>query len=94
LFQTPKEVAMQAAINDVHILGVSSLANGHKALIPQVIAQLAKIGRPDILVVAGGVIPQQDYAFLFDAGVVAVFGPGTKIPEAAIEILGVMLEEE
>ena len=94
LFQTPKEVAMQAAINDVHILGVSSLANGHKALIPQVIAELAKIGRPDILVVAGGVIPQQDYDFLFDAGVVAVFGPGTKIPEAAIEILGVMLEEE
>ena len=93
LFQTPKEVAMQAAINDVHILGVSSLANGHKALIPQVIAELEKIGRPDILVVAGGVIPQQDYDFLFEAGVVAVFGPGTKIPEAAIEILNVMLED-
>ena len=93
LFQTPKEVAMQSAINDVHILGVSSLANGHKALIPQVIAELEKIGRPDILVVAGGVIPQQDYAFLFEAGVVAVFGPGTKIPEAAIEILNVMLAD-
>ena len=93
LFQTPKEVAMQAAINDVDILGVSSLANGHKALIPQVIAELEKIGRPDILVVAGGVIPQQDYDFLFEAGVVAVFGPGTKIPEAAIEILNVMLED-
>ena len=93
LFQTPKEVAMQAAINDVHILGVSSLANGHKALIPEVIAELEKIGRPDILVVAGGVIPQQDYEFLFKSGVIAVFGPGTKIPEAAIEILEVLIEE-
>ena len=93
LFQTPAEVAKQAAENDVHILGVSSLANGHKTLIPQVIAELEKIGRPDILVVAGGVIPQQDYEFLFNAGVVAVFGPGTKIPEAAIEILEVMLSE-
>jgi len=93
LFQTPAEVAKQAAENDVHILGVSSLANGHKTLIPQVIAELEKIGRPDILVVAGGVIPQQDYEFLFNAGVVAVFGPGTKIPEAAAEILSVMLED-
>ena len=92
LFQTPKEVAMQAAINDVHILGVSSLANGHKALIPEVIAELEKIGRPDILVVAGGVIPQQDYEFLFKSGVIAVFGPGTKIPEAAIEILEILIE--
>lgn len=93
LFQTPKEVALQAAENDVHILGVSSLANGHKALMPEVIAELEKLGREDILVVAGGVIPQQDYDFLFEAGVLAVFGPGTKIPEAAIEILKVMLEE-
>ncbi len=93
LFQTPKEVAYQAAINDVHILGVSSLANGHKTLIPEVIAALAKIGRPDILVVAGGVIPQQDYDFLFKAGVIAVFGPGTKIPEAAINILEILMEK-
>lgn len=93
LFQTPKEVALQAAENDVHILGVSSLANGHKALMPEVIAELEKLGREDILVVAGGVIPQQDYDFLFEAGVLAVFGPGTKIPEAAIEILKVMLED-
>ncbi|MGB1018401.1 MAG: methylmalonyl-CoA mutase [Chitinophagales bacterium] len=93
LFQTPAEVAKQAAENDVHILGISSLANGHKTLVPQVIAELEKIGRPDILVVAGGVIPQQDYNFLFEAGVIAVFGPGTKIPEAAAEILSVMLED-
>ena len=93
LFQTPKEVAKQAAENDVHILGVSSLANGHKTLIPQVIAELANIGRPDILVVAGGVIPQQDYDFLFKAGVIAVFGPGTKIPKAAIEILEVLMKQ-
>ncbi|MCD8528691.1 MAG: methylmalonyl-CoA mutase [Chitinophagales bacterium] len=87
LFQTPEEVAKQAAENDVHILGISSLANGHKTLVPQVIAQLKKLGRDDIMVVAGGVIPQQDYEFLFNAGVSFVFGPGTKIPEAAIEII-------
>ena len=87
LFQTPKEVARQAAENDVHILGVSSLANGHKTLVPEVIKELIEVGREDIMVVAGGVIPQQDYQFLYDAGVSFVFGPGTKIPEAAIDIL-------
>jgi methylmalonyl-CoA mutase len=93
LFQTPAEVAMQAAENDVHILGVSSLAAGHKTLIPQVIEELKKIGREDIMVVAGGVIPQQDYAFLFNCGVAAVFGPGTKIPEAAASILHKLLKQ-
>jgi methylmalonyl-CoA mutase len=87
LFQTPKEVARQAAENDVHILGVSSLANGHKTLVPEVIKELKEVGREDIMVVAGGVIPQQDYQFLYNAGVSFVFGPGTKIPEAAIDIL-------
>jgi methylmalonyl-CoA mutase len=87
LFQTPKEVARQAAENDVHILGVSSLANGHKTLVPEVIKELKELGREDIMVVAGGVIPQQDYQFLYDAGVSFIFGPGTKIPEAAIDIL-------
>ncbi len=88
LFQTPYESAKQAVENDVHILGVSSLAAGHKTLIPAVIAELKKMGREDIVVIAGGVIPQQDYQFLFDAGVAAVFGPGTKISAAAIELLG------
>jgi methylmalonyl-CoA mutase len=87
LFQTPKEVALQAAENDVHVLGVSSLANGHKTLVPQVVAELKALGREDIMVVAGGVIPQKDYAFLFENGVSFVFGPGTKIPEAAIEVI-------
>ena len=87
LFQTPKEVARQAAENDVHILGVSSLANGHKTLVPEVIKELKEVGREDIMVVAGGVIQQQDYQFLYDAGVSFIFGPGTKIPEAAIDIL-------
>lgn len=87
LFQTPKEVALQAAENDVHVLGVSSLANGHKTLVPQVIAELKALGRGDIMLVAGGVIPQKDYDFLFKNGVSFVFGPGTKIPEAAIEVL-------
>ncbi|GGE95190.1 methylmalonyl-CoA mutase [Hymenobacter cavernae] len=88
LFQTPDEVARQAAENDVHIVGVSSLAAGHKTLIPQLIAELAKLGREDILVIAGGVIPAQDYQFLYDAGVVGVYGPGTVIAVAAQEILG------
>ncbi len=87
LFQTPAEAAKQAVENDVHVLGVSSLAAGHKTLVPQVIAELSKLGRPDIMVVVGGVIPAQDYQFLFDAGAVAVFGPGTKISEAAIKML-------
>jgi len=93
LFQTPQEAAKQAVENDVHILGVSSLAAGHKTLVPQVIEELKKYGREDIMVIVGGVIPAQDYQFLFDAGAVAVFGPGTKISEAAITILEVLLEE-
>ena len=93
LFQTPAEAAKQAIENDVHILGVSSLAAGHKTLVPQVISALKEYGREDIMVVVGGVIPAQDYQFLFDAGAVAVFGPGTKIREAAISILEVLLEE-
>lgn len=92
LFQTPAEAAMQAAENDVHILGVSSLAAGHKTLVPEVIAELKQLGRSDIMVIAGGVIPEQDYNFLFDAGVAAVFGPGTKIPGAAIAILEMMIK--
>ena len=91
LFQTPAEAAKQAVENDVHILGVSSLAAGHKTLVPQVIAELKKYGREDIMVIVGGVIPAQDYQFLFDAGAVAVFGPGTKISEAAIRILEVLI---
>jgi methylmalonyl-CoA mutase len=92
LFQTPAEAAKQAVENDVHILGVSSLAAGHKTLVPQVIEELKKYGRQDIMVVVGGVIPAQDYQFLFDAGAVAVFGPGTKISEAAIKILEILME--
>lgn len=91
LFQTPAEAAKQAVENDVHILGVSSLAAGHKTLVPQVIKELKKYGREDIMVVVGGVIPAQDYQFLFDAGAVAVFGPGTKISEAAIKILEILM---
>lgn len=93
LFQTPEEAAKQAVENDVHVLGVSSLAAGHKTLVPQVIEELKKHGREDIMVVVGGVIPVQDYQFLFDAGAVAVFGPGTKISEAAISILEILMEE-
>ncbi len=92
LFQTPEETARQAVENDVHILGVSSLAAGHKTLIPAVIEELKKFGREDVIVIAGGVIPEQDYQFLFDNGVSAVFGPGTKIPEAAKEILEIMIK--
>ncbi len=92
LFQTPAEAARQAVENDVHILGVSSLAAGHKTLVPQVIKALSDYGRDDIMVIAGGVIPAQDYQFLFDAGVVGVFGPGTKIAKAAIGILEILIE--
>jgi methylmalonyl-CoA mutase len=92
LFQTPAEAAKQAVENDVHILGVSSLAAGHKTLIPQVIEELKKLGREDIMVIAGGVIPQQDYDFLFKAGVFGVFGPGTKISLAAQEILQLLIQ--
>jgi len=94
LFQTPAEAARQAVENDVHILGVSSLAAGHKTLVPQVMEELKKLGRDDIMVIVGGVIPSQDYKFLYDSGVVGVFGPGTPIPEAAIRILKVMVDEE
>jgi methylmalonyl-CoA mutase len=92
LFQTPKEAAKQAVENDVHIVGVSSLAAGHKTLVPQIIAELEKAGRGDIMVVAGGVIPQQDYKFLYDAGVFGIFGPGTKISKAAINILELLIK--
>ncbi len=93
LFQTPAEAAKQAVENDVHILGVSSLAAGHKTLVPQVIAELKKLGREDIMIIVGGVIPHQDYQFLFDSGVAAVFGPGTSVSKAAIEILEILLQE-
>jgi methylmalonyl-CoA mutase len=92
LFQTPVETARQAVENDVHILGVSSLAAGHKTLIPQVIEELKKLGREDIMVIAGGVIPAQDYDFLYYAGVTAIFGPGTSITVAAIKMLELLLE--
>lgn len=91
LFQTPEEAARQAAENDVHILGISSLAAGHKHLVPETIEALKKIGREDIFVVVGGVIPAQDYDFLFDHGVAAVFGPGTIVSEAASELLKIMI---
>jgi methylmalonyl-CoA mutase C-terminal domain/methylmalonyl-CoA mutase N-terminal domain len=94
LFQTPAEVAMQAVENDVHIVGASSLAAGHKTLIPQLIQELAKLGREDIMVVAGGVIPPKDYDFLYQQGVAAVFGPGTVLSEAAIKILEKIMRSE
>ena len=92
LFQTPAEAARQAIENDVHVLGVSSLAAGHKTLVPELIEELRNLGREDIMVIAGGVIPQQDYDFLFKAGVFGVYGPGTKISKAAQEILGLLIE--
>jgi len=92
LFQTPAEAARQAVENDVHVLGVSSLAAGHKTLVPQVIEELKKLGREDIMVIVGGVIPTQDYQFLFDSGVVAVFGPGTVIPDAGVQMLNLLIE--
>ncbi len=92
LFQTPAESAKQAVENDVHVLGVSSLAAGHKTLIPQVMEELKKLGREDIMVIAGGVIPAQDYQFLYDAGVVAIFGPGTSVAAAGVKILEILIE--
>jgi len=92
LFQTPAESAKQAVENDVHILGVSSLAAGHKTLVPQVIEELKKLGRDDIMVIVGGVIPPQDYEFLYHAGAAAIFGPGTVIPEAGIKLLEILIE--
>ena len=92
LFQTPEEATKQAVENDVHIIGVSSLAAGHKTLVPKVIKELKKYQREDIMVIVGGVIPPQDYQFLFDAGAVAVYGPGTKISEAAIDLLQILID--
>jgi methylmalonyl-CoA mutase len=92
LFQTPPEAAKMAVENDVHILGVSSLAAGHKTLVPQVIKELKRLGREDILVIVGGVIPPQDYAFLYKAGAAAIFGPGTVISEAGIKLLEILIE--
>ena len=91
LFQTPAEAAKQAVENDVHILGASSLAAGHKTLLPQVIEELKKLGREDIMVIAGGVIPPQDYQFLFDAGVAAIFGPGTPVSTSAVKMMELLL---
>jgi len=91
LFQTPAEVARHAVENDIHVLGVSTLAAGHKTLVPEVVAELRKLGRDDIMVVVGGVIPHQDYEFLYQAGAVAIFGPGTVIPVAARQILEILL---
>jgi methylmalonyl-CoA mutase len=91
LFQTPREVARHAVENDVHVLGVSTLAGSHKTLVPQVIEELKTLGRDDILVVVGGVVPPQDFQFLYDAGAAGVFGPGTIIPVAAQKILRVLI---
>ncbi len=92
LFQTPEEAARQAVENDVHVLGVSSLAAGHKTLVPKVIEELEKLGRKDIMVVVGGVIPPQDYQYLYNAGALAIFGPGTKITDAGITIMKLLHE--
>ena len=92
LFQTPAEASRQAIENDVHIVGISSLAGAHKALVPQVIQALSDVGRRDIMVIVGGVVPPQDYQALYDAGVTGVFGPGTVIAKAAIQILELLLE--
>lgn len=94
LFQTPAEAARQAVENDVNIMGVSSLAAGHKTLIPQVIKELKRLGREDIMVIAGGVIPAQDYDFLYKAGVAAIFGPGTSVAKAACEMMKILLDKE
>jgi len=93
LFQTPAEAAKQAVENDVHVMGVSSLAAGHKTLVPQVIEELKKLGREDIVVIAGGVIPAQDYDYLYKAGVAAIFGPGTSVAKAACTIMEILLED-
>ena len=92
LFQTPEEATQQAVENDVHIIGVSSLAAGHKTLVPKVIEELKKYGREDIMVIVGGVIPHQDYQFLFDAGAIAVYGPGTRISDTAIDLLQILID--
>ena len=91
-FKHQKEATKQAVENDAHILGISSLAAGHKTLVPQVIAELKAHHREDIMVIVGGVIPAQDYPFLFDAGAVGIFGPGTKIAQAAIDMLRILID--
>ena len=93
LFQTPQEAAKQAIENDVHILGISSLAGGHKTLVPEVIEELKKYKRDDKMVILGGVVPKQDYSFLKDQGVAAIFGPGTKISETAKTILSILMNK-
>ena len=93
LFQTPAEAAREAVENDVHVVGVSSLAAGHKTLVPQLIEELKKLGREDIMVIAGGVIPAQDYDFLYQAGVAAIFGPGTSVAKAAVEMMNILLDK-
>jgi methylmalonyl-CoA mutase len=92
LFQTPEEAAKQAVENDVHVLGVSSLAAGHKTLVPKVIEELKRLNREDIVVIVGGVIPQQDYDYLYNAGAAGIYGPGTKISLAAMDILSMLIE--
>ena len=92
LFQTPKEAAMQAVENDVHVVGMSSLAAGHKTLLPQLMDELKALGREDIIVIVGGVIPAQDYEYLYEKGASAIFGPGTKIPEATIKLMGIITD--
>ena len=92
LFQTPEESAKQAVENDVHVVGVSSLAAGHKTLVPAIIEELKKLGRDDIMVICGGVIPAQDYQYLYDAGAVAIFGPGTSVAAAGKKILEILIE--
>ena len=91
LFQTPAEAAKQAVENDVHVVGVSSLAAGHKTLVPQIVNELKKLGREDIMVIVGGVIPPQDYDALYQAGAAAIFGPGTPVATAAIKMLELLL---
>ena len=93
LFQTPEEVAKQAVENDVHIVGISTLAGGHKSLVPKLVEELKKYGRNDILIILGGVIPEQDYSFLLKNGVSAIFGPGSKISETALEILNLLIKK-
>jgi len=93
LFQTPAEVAKQAVDADVHVVGVSSQAAGHKTLVPQLVAELKKLGASDMVVVAGGVIPPQDYDFLYNSGCTLIFGPGTKVPLAAQQVCAAILEK-
>jgi len=94
LFQTPEEVARQAAENDVHVVGASSLAGGHKTLIPELVDALKKLGRPDVMVVAGGVIPEQDFDFLRQRGTAFIFGPGTVLTKAAEQILNYLMKKK